>query len=123
MQDAFICDTIFKDNINFEVYLSTLPLYLRHALSEFRLGSFMLSVNSLNNDVPRVDKICTKCDMNKLMNIIFYLNACCLTIKIDYIRMYFRVHLNTLRLSQLLNNPRLAKFIFNGFKLYNNPPN
>ncbi len=128
--DEFISYRIFKRSIEFEEYLSSLPEYLRQALTEFRLGSNQLPVNFYGNkNTPRNERYCNKCDLIKAGDEFHMLFECQFLneLRQEYIPTFYRNNSNHVKMSQLLNNKRhlpvLAKFICKAFKLLKtNPP-
>ena len=128
----FISYRIFKSDIAKEKYLSVLPEYLLHPYVEFRTGSYRIPVNNRRLDLPRNERLCRYCHMNKLGDEFHFLFECptLREIRSKHIPTSYTRNPNTLKMKDLLQTEahifEVARFIFESFKLLKdlkeNPP-
>ncbi len=116
---------IFKTNIEREKYLSVLPDHLLKSFTEFRTGSYRLTVNNHRSDLPRNERICRKCNINEIDDEFHFLLQCPILadIRARHIPLKYYRNPNILKMQDLLQNGllinRVARFVFEGFKRLN----
>lgn len=123
---------IFKSDIAREKYLSVLPEYLLQPFIEFRTGSYRIPVNNRRLELPRNERKCKYCQMNKLGDEFHFLFQCStLTgIRNKYIPASYIRNPDIVKMKNLLQNEayifEIARFIFESFNLLKdlkeNPP-
>jgi hypothetical protein len=129
--DAFHSYKEFKTIFEFEKYLNQLPIPLKKAMIEFRIGSQVLPVHHKEfNTTSRIEQICEKCNTLTVGYESHLLFECPV---LDHLRNIFipdkfiRLH-KSIRLNALLTSrhkPTLlnfAKFLKEGLTLYRRSP-
>ena len=118
---------IFKNLVGLECYLIKLPSPHRIALTKFRCANHRLPiVMGRYKGIERQNRTCNLCNLNKLGDEFHYLFECQKLEKLrqKYIKPYFRIRPNTLKMNQLFNEgsmtqlTNLAKFTVEILKLH-----
>ena len=110
---------IFKQNINFEMYLTELPFLHRTNFSKFRCKNNKLPINKFRLDRTDVDRNCQLCMSGDIGDEYHYLFLCNYfeTERRNYLDEYFYKKPNTLKMNELFNSNQknilinLCKFI------------
>jgi len=100
---------LFKQNFNFENYLTILPLSKSKILLKFRLSSHKLPIQRLRySNVPLNERICNICDRNELGDEFHYLFNCSFhhlkSLRKQYFPRYYLHNPNVIKLQQLMNS-------------------
>ena len=115
-----------KPVFEWEYYLSHMPYKLRLALSRISLCNHKLPIDA-GRYGAREDRVCTKCDSGALGDEYHFILTCTNPILSDlrakYISPYYSINPEMGKLAELFNNSgskliRLARFVFEGLKIY-----
>ena len=110
---------IFKQNLNFESYLTNIPFYYRVILSKFRCKNNKLPVNKNRFNKEILDRKCYLCKSRDIGDEYHYILICkfFLNERRQYLDQHFYTRPNTMKLCELFNSEnhstliRLCKFI------------
>ena len=104
---------IFKRDLKFEKYLTTLPLKCRLDLCRLRCSNSRIpTVSGRYRDIDFCDRICTLCNQSKLGDEYHYLFECpsFSRERSKFLRPYYYRNHNTLKMEELFNTGN--KFFF-----------
>ena len=98
---------LFKDNINFEVYIKMLPKHKYLPILKFRLANHRFAVERgrwKNSQVPHSERKCTKCNLNDIGDEFHYLLVCPFFKhkRIQLLPSYYYTNPNVLKFKDLL---------------------
>ena len=105
---------IFKQDLYFEKYLIKLPFRYRMNLCKFRCGNHRLPVvTGRYYNIDRKSRVCTLCKSNFLGDEFHYIFECSAfnELRIKYVKRYFRIRPNTLKMNQLFTSTKLPTLI------------
>ena len=111
---------MFKENFQFEKYLSILPSNLSYVMIKFRTLNHKLPIQKGRIDgIVRSERKCTRCDCDDLGDEFHYLFSCSyfLDNRIQLLKPYYYKRSNCIKFSQLLGSSqksvllKLAKFM------------
>ena len=115
----------FKSELQFEQYLDDLPVKLATAMCKFRTSNHQLPIEfGRYTNIPRFQRKCTKCNLNRIGDEFHFLFECPVTstIRRKYLPEKFHRNPNALLYKELMCckqlSIKLSKYIKDGLSLY-----